>query len=76
MVLGSSPVAVISLFSSKIFPYQETRRKAGPRVSISIVPKFSVKWTIMGGWVNQSDTKKLNLKYRLWENTNIPDAVN
>ena len=30
----------------------------------------------MGGWVNQSDTKKLNLKYRLWENTNIPDAVN
>ena len=35
---------------------------------VKILPKFSVTSTLMGGWVNISDTKKINSKYRCFEN--------
>ena len=49
-------------FLPKYFPYQETRRITGLRVSMSIIPMLSVMQALIGGWVNLCDTKKINLK--------------
>lgn len=33
-------------------------------------------WTLMGGWINFCDVKKLNSKYQYFKSKNIPDGAN
>ena len=56
---------------SKIFGRQPFREFEGVwsvyEVShISILLTFSIIWTLMGGWVNLCDAKKINSKYRFF----------